>query len=122
MGCIERLIQMDINDTMIGSKIRQFREQKGLSQEELADIIGISWRHYIYIEHGDRKLNIGLLVSLSNALDITPDVLLSDYLTGTNDTQNTELLALFNDCNPTEKAILMDMLKHMKALLSEYGI
>jgi transcriptional regulator with XRE-family HTH domain len=109
---------MDINNESIGSKIRNYREAKGLSQKELADIIGISWRHYIYIEHGERKLNIGLLVSLANALDITPDVLLADYLTGTNEPQNAEVLALFNECNPTEKAILLDMLKRMKTLLS----
>lgn len=43
---------------------------------------------------------------------------------GNNSTekQNTELLTIFTDCTPTEKVILMDMLKHMKALLLENGI
>lgn len=109
---------MDINYELIGDKIRQYRESKGYSQEELADIIGISWRHFNYLEHGERKVNVALLITISNALDITADDLLVDYLTGSN----TEFLAILNDTNTTERAILMDMLKHMKALLQEHGI
>ena len=113
---------MDINNESIGSKIRNYREAKGLSQEELASIINATERHLRNVEYGQKGLSVSMLIALTNALDITPDVLLADYLTGTNVPQNAELLALFNECNPTEKAILLDMLKRMKALLSEYGI
>ena len=109
---------MDINYELIGNKIREYRESKGYSQEELADIIGISWRHFNYLEHGERKINVGLLIAISNALNITADDLLIDFLTGSN----AEFLTLFNDTNITEKAILMDMLRHMKKLLQEHGI
>ena len=113
---------MESNNELIGSKIRHYREAKGFSQEELADIVDATERHLRNVEYGQKGLSVHMLISLANALDITPDILLSDYLTGSNDTQNTELIALLNDCNPTERALLMDMLKHMKALLLEHGI
>lgn len=113
---------MDLMFDKIGFRIKQYREAKGMSQEQLGEIIDTSNRHLSKVETGGKNPSLELVIKIANALDITPDILLSDYLTGSKDTQNTELLALFTDCNPTEKAILMDMLKHMKALLSEYGI
>ena len=110
---------MDINYEQIGSKIRNYRELKGLSQEELADILDVSWRFVNYLEHGERKVNVGVLVALANALSITPNDLLADYLTTSEETQISDI---FSSCNSTEKAILMDMLKHMKSLLSKHGI
>ena len=68
---------------------------------------------------GERKVNVGVLVALANALSITPNDLLADYLTASEETQISDIVC---SCNPTEKNILMEMLKHMKALLSEHGI
>ena len=62
------------------------------------------------------------LISIANALEVTPDDLLADYLTGLTKTSKAEALDLLTDCTPAEKAILMDMLRHMKKLLQEHGI
>ncbi len=113
---------MELNYVLIGTRIRQYREEKSLSQEELADNAGISWRHLNYVEHGERKISVDVLIALANALEVTPDDLLADYLTGLTKTSKAEALDLLTDCTPTEKAILMDMLRHMKKLLSEHGI
>ena len=113
---------MDLNYILIGKHIREYREKKGISQEEIADTLGISWRHFNYIEHGERKTSIDMIVSIANALDVTTDDLLAEHLTGSNATLKSEVYNLMHDCTPTEKVILMDMLKHMKALLLENGI
>lgn len=113
---------MDLNYELIGTRIRQYREEKSLSQEELADNAGISWRHLNYVEHGERKISVGVLIALANALDVTANDLLADHLTGSNKTFNDEVIELLTDCTPAEKAILMDMLRHMKKLLQEHGI
>ena len=63
-----------------------------------------------------------LLISIANALEVTPDDLLADYLTGLTKTSKAEALDLLTDSTPAEKAILMDMLRHMKKLLQEHGI
>ncbi len=113
---------MELNYVLIGTRIRQYREEKSLSQEELADNAGISWRHLNYVEHGERKISVDVLIALANALDATADDLLADHLTGSNTTLKEEAIDLLHDSTLAEKAILMDMLRHMKKLLQEHGI
>ena len=113
---------MDVNYELIGVRIKRYRENKGLSQEELGSIIGISNRHLSKIETGAKNPSLELILNIANVLNITADDLLADYLNNSTEKQNTELLTIFTDCTPAEKVILMDMLKHMKALLLENGI
>ena len=51
---------------MIGDKIREQRRLKGLSQSELAKVLGVSVRSLIRYESGERTPN----TALSRALDI----------------------------------------------------
>ena len=48
------------------------RNQLGLSQQDVADLIGVSRQYYNFIENGSRqkKMDIDLLTKLSAALDI----------------------------------------------------
>ena len=113
---------MDLNYDQIGIQIQRHREQKGLSQAELSDIIDSTERHVRRIEGGHCGVSLNLLVSIANALDTSVDDLLGNNLKHTKSSTDAQIHALMIDCNPTEKAILMDMLKHMKALLLEHGI
>ena len=55
---------------MIGDKIREQRRLKGLSQSELAKVLGVSVRSLIRYESGERTPNTELAGALSRALDI----------------------------------------------------
>lgn len=61
----------------LGSKIRFFRELKGISQESLATQIGISQQAYQKIESGATKLDIQRAEKIANELDVKLDFLLS---------------------------------------------
>lgn len=111
---------MDVNYDLIGIQIQKYRERRGFSQAELGDIINSTERHIRRIEGGHCGVSLNLLVSIANALGATMDDLLGDNLLHTSN--DAEILSLIHDCTPTEKVILMDMLKHMKALLLENGI
>ena len=113
---------MDLNYDLIGIQIQRHREQKGLSQADLGDLIYSTERHVRRIEGGHCGVSLNLFVAIANALDASADDLLNTNLTHTKTSIDNELSTLLTDCTPTEKAILMDMLKHMKKLLSEHGI
>ena len=66
---------------MMGSKIRNFRRKKGLTQEELAEAAGLSASFMGHIERGTRIASLDTVVKLCAALDITPNDLLSDAVT-----------------------------------------
>ncbi|MFF9217424.1 helix-turn-helix domain-containing protein [Streptomyces viridosporus] len=56
--------------------LRQLREEKGLTLEELAEISGMSFRGIIYIEHGRRNPSLTTILALARGLQIAPSSLL----------------------------------------------
>ena len=55
----------------LGSRVKYFRHQKGISQEALAFQIGVDRTYIGAIEQGLRSPSIYCLFVLSNALDIS---------------------------------------------------
>ena len=62
----------------IGQRIRKYRKAYSLSQEQLADKVGISPTHMSHIETGNTKLSLPVLVKISKALSVQTDELLFD--------------------------------------------
>ena len=113
---------MDLNYDLIGIQIQKHREQKRLSQADLGDIIDSTERHVRRIEGGHCGVSLNLFVAIANVLNASADDLLNSNLTHTQSSTDAEIMVLIHDCIPAEKAILMDMLRHMKKLLQEHGI
>ena len=63
-----------------GERLKSFREQKNLTQEELASLSGISARSIQRYENGTNRPRVEAAEKIAKALDIQVDVLL-----GTND-------------------------------------
>jgi len=63
-----------------GQQVRKSRKELGLTQAELAEITGLSANYISHIEHASRISSLHTLVSLSYALDISPNDLLEDSL------------------------------------------
>jgi transcriptional regulator with XRE-family HTH domain len=51
-------------------KIRQLRNDKKLTQEFVADKIGVSQSHYAKLENGKVKLNLNILQKIATALEV----------------------------------------------------
>ncbi len=113
---------MDLKNDLIGLRIKYFRTERNMSQEELGELTGTTSRHIINIEMGKKGPSLSLLVAIANTLDVSANDLLVDNLTHFGDLIEYEVSTLMLDCNNTEKAILTKALKNLKALLSEHGI
>ncbi|MGK5093748.1 helix-turn-helix transcriptional regulator [Deltaproteobacteria bacterium TL4] len=59
-------------------KIKEIRKQKKMSQEELAEKVGINQNHLSRLETGKYKPSIDALKRLADALEVSADYLLSD--------------------------------------------
>ena len=106
----------------IGKRIKHYRTEKRLSQEELAEVISTTHKHISNIETGVKGPSIEMLILIANALDVSADDLLTDNLKHSSSPVGTEIHDLLLDCNHDEKAILTRMLTFLKGLLSEFGI
>jgi len=62
--------------TRIGDRIREFRFQKGISQQRLAELLGVSRPTISQMENGERKISAEELDALSKIFNISADNLL----------------------------------------------
>jgi len=62
---------------MYGEKIRMIREMRGLSQENVATLLGIAQTTYSRIETNQTKLEAGMLTKVAEVLGVSPMDILS---------------------------------------------
>jgi transcriptional regulator with XRE-family HTH domain len=55
----------------IGNKIRLLREEKGLSQENLAAVLNITQSNYARLEKDDDRINVPRLIIIAKTLETT---------------------------------------------------
>ena len=60
----------------IGAKIRDYRLQKGLTQTELADLIGVKGQTISRYEKDQRDVRQDVIKKIAKALDVTPGMLM----------------------------------------------
>ena len=60
----------------LGNRIRAAREQEGLTQDKLADLIGVSRTAIARWENGDIEPKLKNLITLSKVLHVSTDYLL----------------------------------------------
>ena len=58
-----------------GARIKELRENRGLNQEQLAEIIGLESRHIIRIETGKSFTTIENIAKIADALNVNIDTL-----------------------------------------------
>ena len=64
----------------IGSRIRKYREKKGISQTELAQMLGIKNNRVSNWEQGLNRPDADILTKLCYVLDVSPSELLGVHL------------------------------------------
>ena len=104
----------------IGQRIRRFRKAANLSQEQLAEQIGISVTHMSHIETGNTKLSLPVFVEIARVLSVQTDALLYDTPELNKTTAKQEISELLEKCTIKEVYILTDMVKSLKMSMDRY--
>ncbi len=64
----------------IGLRLKQARKEKGLTQEKISEMLGISQKHYSEVERGITGLSVKHLIQISDILSESLDYLLKGYV------------------------------------------
>lgn len=96
---------------LLGVRIREERLKLNLTQEKLAESVGISTAYLGQIERGERNVTLDKLIPLANRLGVTIDFLLTDYLSSSEDNCIDTIRQLMQDRSLTEKEMAINMLK-----------
>lgn len=70
------MIKVTAVSKKIGENLRQIRQNKGITQEDLALEAGLNRAYIGYIERGERNPSTNTLVKISRALKVSPKDLL----------------------------------------------
>ncbi|MDM8520317.1 helix-turn-helix transcriptional regulator [Anaerolineales bacterium HSG6] len=63
-----------------GEKLRTLRQQHGMSQGDVGDMLGVSQRHVSNMERGEKMPHVAMLLKISRIFDVSSDQLIKDEL------------------------------------------
>ena len=94
---------------ILGNKLKNVRKTRGLTQEELSALSGVSTRHISKIEKGVMNPSYEILTQIAAALGMTPDYFFASD--NDEDENNIQLLiSLYKGCpKPYRKLLLSTM-------------
>ncbi len=105
-------MELDIRPS--GKRIKIARIKADLTQERLAERIGISPTHLSNIETGTTRVSLSTIISIANALSVTGDDLLCDNIIMAKAPFEKDIAALLEDCDEYEIRIVKDMVSSLK--------
>jgi len=104
---------------MLGEKLKQLREEKGVSQKEVADYLGISASGYGYYEQNQREPDVEKFKKLADYFNVSIDYLMgisNEKLTiyFKNGTTSEGLNAIYEIPNDAERISLINLINSIR--------
>jgi transcriptional regulator with XRE-family HTH domain len=108
---------MELNYKLMGERIKTIRKERGLSQQQLAELVNISEPYISYVETGKKRIGLTTLVDISHALNVTVDqILVGIFPVPENKTAMVEILS---DCSEYEKRVIIEAGRAIKRTMRE---
>lgn len=100
----------------VGINIRKLREDRGVKQSEIADLIGMHRSNYSKIENGQREISVAAVDKIARFFNITIDELvhLSNDLpdeVSMEDKSTAEQVKLIQELDQEEKSMVFKMIE-----------
>ena len=73
--------RVEEQNIVIGKKLKEYRENKGYTQDEVAKEIEVNTKHYGRIERGENSCTISNLITLCNLFGISSEDLIGSLTT-----------------------------------------
>ena len=102
---------MAIAYSLIGQRIKEFRKKAGLSQDVLAEKLGITQPFLNRWEKGKRHVTLERLGQLSEILDVPIEYLVAGTVVDSQTKANLELSNLMKDCDEDTNSLIITLCK-----------
>lgn len=99
---------------LLGQRIRAARLAVGLSQEQLAEMMGLTNQHISHTEVTSTKISLPALVKIANTLHTSVDKLLSDSIHDSKSQLMEDVQMVFADCDPDEVYVMLETANAVK--------
>ena len=108
---------MNINYRYVGENVRNARLNKGLTIEQLAELVDVSDSFLGVAERGTSGFSIETIIKLAKVLDVTTDsLLLESTFTQSPSTKLETLTTLLSKCSDQEIDFMIEYVKLSKKM------
>ena len=108
-----------IDYASIGKKIKAIRVEKGVTQEQLAEAVGVGVTHISHLETGSGSVSLKVFIAIVNYLDCSADEVLCKEVSSAKPHVNNWLAELVSDCTISEVKIIADTVAALKQTLKK---
>jgi transcriptional regulator with XRE-family HTH domain len=103
-------------DKIFGKILRKFRKKSGLTQEQLAEQLGISLKYISRIENGNNGIKTQTLIRYMNLLGIQPNTIYKDFITNSALKEDVELCEKVNSLSDWQKELISKIIDSLNDL------
>lgn len=114
-------VDIELNYVDLGRKIRKYRKAANMTQEQLADRIGMATSNISHIERATTQVSLQALVRIANTLNVSIDQLLCDSLSMADSYLDKDIAQILEGCSPKEKKIVRNIIESTIKSLREYN-
>ena len=108
-----------IDYSSIGYKVKEVRVKKGITQEQLAEAVGVGVTHISHLETGSGTVSLKVFVAIVNFLDCSADELLCKEINTARPIVDSWLAELVADCDTSDIKIIADTVTSLKQSLKK---
>ena len=102
---------MAIDYYVIGERLKTYRLKKGLTQETLAEKLGVSVAFLSRIERGSSHVNLARLSQICEIIGVSEGEILNGVSVSSKNYLTTEFNSLLKDCPPEKLKIVYKVVK-----------
>lgn len=106
-----------IDYASIGQKVKQIRLKNGVTQEQLAEAVGVGVTHISHLETGSGTVSLKVFLAIVNYLNCSADEILCKEICSARPVLNNWLAELVADCDQAEIKIIADTVATLKETL-----
>lgn len=101
----------EIDYSKLGRNIKSIRISKGLTQDNLAELVSCNTSHISNIENNHTKVSLNVLLAIANALNTSIDYLLSDQYENSSLALDNEILRVLVNCDNEKKEKILKIIE-----------
>jgi transcriptional regulator with XRE-family HTH domain len=104
-------MKMSFDYSVIGKRIRRARENKGFTQEQLAESLSVSNVYISKIERGKTPINLDRLSELCMVLEESPEYMLGGTNNAAGDYLRHEIISMLEGCSAEKIKLISKIIK-----------
>lgn len=106
-----------LSGEQFGKRLKQIRLSKNISTANIAEKIGVKETYIPQLERGAKLPSFDTLIYLTNALGVTPDELLCDYVDAEKTIVTNNITKKMERLNPKQRRHIEEMVDRMIAYM-----